>query len=251
MKRSLALIFLCLIILSGLIHSQSAFGGLRLEGNYLSTNNLPHYQPAINCEPALGPGLKFGGNLSLEKKRTEDSAAKSVPGLNIFLGLGLEGDFMAGKNRPYNQSPYMVGPTLQLGLKIKNDFTFETRWGLLISDQVTGGQLGIYVKKNIFHDFLYAVGGINFYDNSENPKGNLFIEDSYRGPHTLLGGGIGIHSPDDAFLELQYFKTLDEKFGDTSYWDGNMKHTRYWTVNGFVKMSLGYNFSLISKRSKE
>ncbi|MGE5432862.1 MAG: hypothetical protein ACM3QX_17400 [Syntrophomonadaceae bacterium] len=388
MKRSLALIFPCLILLSGFAHAQtSLFGGVRLTGEHLSTNKFFGDEAALNLDPSLSLGLKFGSGLSLEatggylisdtyggmqfglyarkniydilfaaaginflntsptsgyslandlgggkirtmlggglglnttensflefqymrpldqnfghssfldwqrqpkseywkvygiykltfglnfsftskpveekpapekttleKKKTEDIAAKSVPGVNIFLGLGLEGDFMAGKNQPRYQSPYMVGPTLQLGLKIKNDFTFETRWGLLISDQGTGGQLGIYLKKNIFHDFLYAVGGINFYDNSENPQGNLFIKDSYRGGHTLLGGGIGIHSPDDAFFELQYLKTLDEKFGDASYWDGNMKHTRYWTVNGFVKISIGYNFSLISKSGKE
>lgn len=170
---------------------------------------------------------------------------------SLFLGFGLESNILAAKNLPRYQSRYIAGPSINLGLKINNDLTFESRWGILISDEITGGELGFYARKNIFGDFLYAVGGINFYDNSENSHGNLINEDSYGGSHAMLGGGLGVHSPDDFFLEVQYLKTLDDKFGQTSYWDGQTAHTSYWTVNGFVKISLGYNFSLISKRGKE
>lgn len=170
----------------------------------------------------------------------------------VYLGFGLGTNVIMGKNLPAYQEPYSVGPALNLGLKLNKNFSLESRWGVLFTEELGGSEIGFYAKGDILQDFLYAVGGINYLNSSGKEHGNLINEQSYEEFHGMLGGGFGIHSPDDFFLEVQYFKTLNDKFGATSFLDANMQPVvRYWTVHSIIKISLGYNFSLTSKTGKE
>lgn len=380
MKRSLVIISLCLTLLSGPAHAQRLFGGIRLAGEHLSSNNFPLSQPALNWDPALSLGLKFDNGLSLEgrggylisdnyggmqlglyarkniydilfataginflnssptsgyslandlggssihtmlggglglnttensffefqymrpldqnfghssfldwrqqprseywkvygiykltfgynfsftskpveektalekNKAEETPASYSRPGL--FLGFGLGGNIMSGNNIPSYISTFNLAPAINLGLHLNKVFAVEGRFGVVLSEDLGGMEYGFFAKGNIFQDFLYAIGGINFLNSFSSSHGTLIYEENYGGTHTMLGGGIGIHSPDDFFLELQYFKNLNEEFGRSSNLSSLQPQTSYWTVGSIVKVSLGYNFSLTSGKQE-
>ncbi|HEX2867237.1 MAG TPA: hypothetical protein VHO03_09360 [Ignavibacteriales bacterium] len=382
MKRSLVFVFLSLTLLSGLSHAQTSFyGGIRLSGSHLSTNNFPRYQPTINWDPSLSLGLKFANGLSLEGRggylisdyyggmqlglyarkdiydilfataginflNTSPSSGYSLAndlgggsihtmlggglGLNttensffefqymrplnqdfghssfldwqrqprseywkvygiykltfgynfsfapkpaeektaleknkaegtpvsysrpsLFLGFGLGGNIMSGNNIPSYISTFNLEPGLNLGLNLNKNFALEGRFGIALSEDLGGMEYGLFAKGNILQDFLYAIGGINFLNSFESSHGTLIYEENNGGTHTMLGGGIGIHSPDGFFLELQYFKNLNEEFGRSSNLSSLQPQTSYWTVGSIVKVSLGYNFSLTSKSGQE
>ncbi|MCU7495247.1 MAG: hypothetical protein HF314_09600 [Ignavibacteria bacterium] len=171
---------------------------------------------------------------------------------SVFGGFRVEQNFLGSNSLSNNRSSASFEPGLNLGLKIGEDFSLEGRWGVLLSDDLSGMQYGLYAKENILKDYIYLMGGISLLSSSGDAHGTLIYEESFSGTHTMLGGGIGFNASDNFAVELQYNKVLDEKFGFSSFWDMNgQPRIEYWKVYSIIKLGLAYNFSFTPKPGKE
>ncbi|MGE5399428.1 MAG: hypothetical protein ACM3S2_03430 [Ignavibacteriales bacterium] len=170
---------------------------------------------------------------------------------SLLIGGRLAPNFLIGKSSGFsNRSASGIGlqPALSLGYRFNDVFTIETQAGLLLSDNFSGIEYGFLLKGNILEDRLYLLGGLNIHNNIGDAHGTLISADIYRKTYFLPGIGFGINLSKSMFIELQYYKTLDEKIGEDHYatYTGPASWTvykSYYTMEHIFRLSLGFDVS--------
>lgn len=211
-------------------------GSVQTVNQYWKLYNIFKIGFTYNFPLTSGPGEE---KTALENNGDEESPAH---GRNVFGGFRIDYNYLSVGYGPGSDVALHLEPALNLGLKLGRGFSLEGRLGLLLSEDISGMQYGLYARKDILSDVIYLMGGVSLLHTTEGPRNyDNWTSDSYF--NALLGGGLGYSASENFSIELQYVKVLNQDLGRSYFsFPHGQVFTQNWKLGNMVKIGFAYNF---------